>query len=216
MKEPVTNKQKLYYTIGEVSDMFNVNQSLLRDWETEFKTIPQRDSLLFPKRYRRNKAHSLFAERKKVENRRSETSVETQKRKYRSVPTSSGTTEITAFRTNCHYGRTGIAWLLRRKILTISRKFLTLPKQIRYTIHTENKPQNRPATIGEKIIPVRTSTHRHSTLQQLHQATPHNSPAHEQNQLGSGKLRYPIYIETAYPNKPQIHTTVYQLIGSFE
>ena len=28
MKEPVTNKQKLYYTIGEVSDMFNVNQSL--------------------------------------------------------------------------------------------------------------------------------------------------------------------------------------------
>ena len=97
--------------------------------------------------------------------------------------------------------------------MTISRKFLTLPKQIRYTIHTENKPQNRPATIGEKIIPVRTSTHRHSTLQQLHQATPHNSPAHEQNQLGSGKLRYPIYIETAYPNKPQIHTTVYQLIG---
>ena len=39
MKEPVTNKQKLYYTIGEVSDMFNVNQSLLRYWETEFKTI---------------------------------------------------------------------------------------------------------------------------------------------------------------------------------
>ena len=34
MKEPVTNKQKLYYTIGEVSDMFNVNQSLLRYWET--------------------------------------------------------------------------------------------------------------------------------------------------------------------------------------
>ena len=196
MKEPVTNKQKLYYTIGEVSDMFNVNQSLLR--------------------YRRNKAHSLFAERKKDENRRSETSIETQKRKYRSVPTSSGTTEITAFRTNCHYGRTGIAWLLRRKILTISRKFLTLLKQIWYTIHTEDKPQNRPATIGEKIIPVRASPHRHSTLQQLHQATPHNSPAHEQNQLGSGKLRYPIYIKTAYPNKPQIHTTVHQLIGSFE
>ena len=39
MKEPVTNKQKLYYSIGEVSDMFNVNQSLLRYWETEFKTI---------------------------------------------------------------------------------------------------------------------------------------------------------------------------------
>ena len=44
MKEPVTNKQKLYYTIGEVSDMFNVNQSLLRYWETEFKTINHKRS----------------------------------------------------------------------------------------------------------------------------------------------------------------------------
>lgn len=221
MKEPVTNKQKLYYTIGEVSDMFNVNQSLLRYWETEFKTINPKRS---PKgtRYYSQKdieeiklIHYLLKERKmKIEGAKQV--LKHKKRKYRSVPTSSGTTEITAFRTNCHYGRTGIAWLLRRKILTISRKFLTLLKQIWYTIHTEDKPQNRPATIGEKIIPVRASPHRHSTLQQLHQATPHNSPAHEQNQLGSGKLRYPIYIKTAYPNKPQIHTTVHQLIGSFE
>lgn len=33
------NNQKLYYTIGEVSEMFDVNQSLLRYWESEFKTI---------------------------------------------------------------------------------------------------------------------------------------------------------------------------------
>ena len=53
MKEPVTNKQKLYYTIGEVSDMFNVNQSLLRYWETEFKTIlndPPRGLVIIPKK----------------------------------------------------------------------------------------------------------------------------------------------------------------------
>lgn len=30
---------KLYYTIGEVSDMFGVNPSLIRFWETEFKQI---------------------------------------------------------------------------------------------------------------------------------------------------------------------------------
>ncbi len=39
MKNPESDKQKLYYTIGEVSEMLNVNQSLLRYWETEFKTI---------------------------------------------------------------------------------------------------------------------------------------------------------------------------------
>ena len=60
MKEPVTNKQKLYYTIGEVSDMFNVNQSLLRYWETEFKTInPKRSPkglVIIPKKISKNKA----------------------------------------------------------------------------------------------------------------------------------------------------------------
>jgi DNA-binding transcriptional MerR regulator len=30
---------KLYYTIGEVADMFNVNPSLIRFWEKEFKLI---------------------------------------------------------------------------------------------------------------------------------------------------------------------------------
>lgn len=30
---------KLYYTIGEVADMFDVNTSLIRFWEKEFKQI---------------------------------------------------------------------------------------------------------------------------------------------------------------------------------
>ncbi len=30
---------KLYYTIGEVSDMFEVNTSLIRFWEKEFGTV---------------------------------------------------------------------------------------------------------------------------------------------------------------------------------
>jgi len=37
----VLNKKltKLYYTIGEVADMFNVNTSLIRFWEKEFSVL---------------------------------------------------------------------------------------------------------------------------------------------------------------------------------
>jgi DNA-binding transcriptional MerR regulator len=35
-KEP---KEKLYYSIGEVATMFNVNTSLIRFWEKEFSII---------------------------------------------------------------------------------------------------------------------------------------------------------------------------------
>ena len=31
--------EKLYYSIGEVADMFNVNTSLIRFWEKEFDVI---------------------------------------------------------------------------------------------------------------------------------------------------------------------------------
>ncbi|MDP4186314.1 MAG: MerR family transcriptional regulator [Bacteroidota bacterium] len=31
--------EKLYYSIGEVSEMFNVNPSLIRYWEKEFDTL---------------------------------------------------------------------------------------------------------------------------------------------------------------------------------
>ena len=33
------NLTKLYYSIGEVAEMFDVNTSLIRFWEKEFKTI---------------------------------------------------------------------------------------------------------------------------------------------------------------------------------
>lgn len=37
--------KKLYYTIGEVAEMFNVNTSLIRFWEKEFKQIkPKKNS----------------------------------------------------------------------------------------------------------------------------------------------------------------------------
>ncbi len=33
------NPEKLFYTIGEVAEMFNVNASLIRYWEKEFPVI---------------------------------------------------------------------------------------------------------------------------------------------------------------------------------
>lgn len=38
-KVTTENLTKLYYTIGEVSTMFNVNTSLIRFWEKEFQVI---------------------------------------------------------------------------------------------------------------------------------------------------------------------------------
>lgn len=35
----IKNLNKLYYSIGEVASMFDVNHSLIRFWETEFKII---------------------------------------------------------------------------------------------------------------------------------------------------------------------------------
>ncbi len=40
-----TDKElKLYYSIGEVADMFGVNQSLLRFWEKEFPQISPKNN----------------------------------------------------------------------------------------------------------------------------------------------------------------------------
>lgn len=50
--------EKLYYTIGEVAAMFDVNTSLIRFWENEFDTIK-------PKR--NNKGNRLFT-KQDVEN----------------------------------------------------------------------------------------------------------------------------------------------------
>jgi len=41
----VSNLTKLYYSIGEVSEMFDVQPSLVRYWESEFKYLkPQKNS----------------------------------------------------------------------------------------------------------------------------------------------------------------------------
>lgn len=42
--EGINRLDKLYYTIGEVAEMFNVNTSLIRYWEKEFEIIkPQKN-----------------------------------------------------------------------------------------------------------------------------------------------------------------------------
>lgn len=38
----IPNPEKLYYTIGEVAEMFNVSRSLLRYWEHEFAYLTPR------------------------------------------------------------------------------------------------------------------------------------------------------------------------------
>jgi DNA-binding transcriptional MerR regulator len=55
-KEPKV--EKLYYSIGEVSNMFNVNASLIRFWEKEFDIIK-------PKK---NKKGNRFFTREDIEN----------------------------------------------------------------------------------------------------------------------------------------------------
>ncbi|MBQ7824076.1 MAG: MerR family transcriptional regulator [Bacteroidaceae bacterium] len=46
-------ENKLYYTIGEVADMFQVNESLLRFWEKEFDILSPRKSDRGTRRYSR-------------------------------------------------------------------------------------------------------------------------------------------------------------------
>ncbi len=50
--------EKLYYSIGEVADMFNVNTSLIRFWEKEFDVIK-------PKK---NKKGNRFFTKKDIDN----------------------------------------------------------------------------------------------------------------------------------------------------
>ena len=49
-----SNIEKLFYTIGEVAEMFNVNSSLVRYWEKEF-------SILKPKKNK--KGNRLFTQK---------------------------------------------------------------------------------------------------------------------------------------------------------
>lgn len=42
---PLLKDEKLYYSIGEVADMFGVSKSLIRYWETEFSMLkPHKNS----------------------------------------------------------------------------------------------------------------------------------------------------------------------------
>ncbi len=44
-KKITTPLTKLYYSIGEVADMFGVSKSLIRHWEAEFETLkPHKNS----------------------------------------------------------------------------------------------------------------------------------------------------------------------------
>jgi DNA-binding transcriptional MerR regulator len=52
--------EKLYYSIGEVAEMFNVSKSLIRFWETEFEILKPRKS---------QKGNRLFT-KKDIENLR--------------------------------------------------------------------------------------------------------------------------------------------------
>jgi DNA-binding transcriptional MerR regulator len=52
------SSEKLYYTIGEVADLFNVNSSLIRFWEKEFDVL---------KPHKNKKGNRLFT-KKDIEN----------------------------------------------------------------------------------------------------------------------------------------------------
>lgn len=52
-------KLKLYYSIGEVADMFGVNQSLLRFWEKEFPQIKPRTGGRGIRQYRKEDVETI-------------------------------------------------------------------------------------------------------------------------------------------------------------
>lgn len=45
------DKDKLYYSIGEVSEMFDVSNSLIRYWETEFRQLHPKKNNRGDRRY---------------------------------------------------------------------------------------------------------------------------------------------------------------------
>ena len=55
-----TDKElKLYYSIGEVADMFGVNQSLLRFWEKEFPQISPKTTGRGIRQYRKEDVETI-------------------------------------------------------------------------------------------------------------------------------------------------------------
>ena len=47
-------KEKLFYNIGEVAEAFNVNPSLLRYWEKEFKILKPKKTVKGTRKYSSN------------------------------------------------------------------------------------------------------------------------------------------------------------------
>lgn len=50
---------KLYYSIGEVADMFGVNESLLRFWEKEFPIIKPKKNSKGTRQYRKEDVENI-------------------------------------------------------------------------------------------------------------------------------------------------------------
>lgn len=50
---------KLYYSIGEVADMFDVNESLLRFWEKEFPIIKPKKNSKGTRQYRKEDVENI-------------------------------------------------------------------------------------------------------------------------------------------------------------
>lgn len=57
--EQVDKSLKLYYSIAEVADMFDVNQSLLRFWEKEFPQITPRTNGRGVRQYRKEDVETI-------------------------------------------------------------------------------------------------------------------------------------------------------------
>jgi len=52
-------EDKLYYSIGEISDMFGVSKSLIRYWETEFSILKPHKNSKGDRRYTRENIDQL-------------------------------------------------------------------------------------------------------------------------------------------------------------
>jgi DNA-binding transcriptional MerR regulator len=53
------NSAKLYYSIGEVASMFDVNESLLRYWEKEFETIRPKKNIKGTRSYTKDDIEAI-------------------------------------------------------------------------------------------------------------------------------------------------------------
>jgi DNA-binding transcriptional MerR regulator len=53
------DKNKLYYSIGEVSKIFNVNSSLIRFWEKEFKQLSPKKTESGKRKFTQKDIHKI-------------------------------------------------------------------------------------------------------------------------------------------------------------